>query len=187
MKDAQSSRTARGRLGMAAGLVLAVLVGFAGASAAGVGGTVGPQSTDAAWISEETGTLSASAGSVARPETVCEGHNGAPNLLRLAEPDEGLPVSGYLVTISVEGGDAPDGWASGESSEGHPYVPANTPTYLPASTSTVAWGISGGWNTTWTGDVTVEAVGPGGWTSQPVTHSWSIGFDLVGGGYGSCS
>lgn len=97
------------------------------------------------------------------------------------------------MTIEVRDGDdgdqdvdaVPDNWQSGQASAGVPFLPANTPTYVPAGTSTVAWGISGGHNYTWKGVATVEALGPGGWTSETVSHDWSI--DFFGGGWGSCS
>ncbi|APX33545.1 hypothetical protein BH708_13425 [Brachybacterium sp. P6-10-X1] len=184
MTTTDSRRTGRRRLALTAGLVLTTATGFG--LAAGPLDATAPQLTDAAWVSEETAGLTASAASVSPAVTTCEGRNGAPNLLHLDTSADGLPVSGYLVTITVDGG-APDGWNSGQTSEGYPLVPADSPTYVPATTSTVAWGITGGWNQAWAGDVSVEAVGPGGWSSPPVSHEWAIGFDFLGGGYGSCT
>lgn len=189
MTTTDSRRTGRTRLALAAGLMLVTATGF-GLAAAGPLDAAPPQQTDAAWVSEETGTLTASAESVSPAVTTCEGRNGAPNLLHLAPSEDGLPVSGYLVTITVQDGiddEVPAGWATGTDTDGTPYIPANTPTFVPASTTTVAWGISGGWNYTWKGVVDVEAIGPGGWSSTAVSHDWSIGFDVLGGGYGSCS
>ncbi|GAA1490747.1 hypothetical protein [Brachybacterium sacelli] len=185
MTTTNSRRTARRRLALAACLVLAIATGFGVATAVPLD-VASPRQTDAAWVSEETGTLTASAGTVSPAATTCEGRNGAPNLLHLAASEDGLPVSGYLVTITVDQAE-PNGWDSGQTSEGYPLIPANTPTYVPATTSTAAWGITGGWNATWTGDVSVEAIGPGGWTSSAVSHDWSIGFDFLGAGYGACT
>lgn len=186
MTTTNSRRAARRRLALAAGLVLAIATGFGVATAVPLD-VSSPQQTDAAWVSEETGTLTASAGTVSPAATACEGRNGAPNLLHLDASEDGLPVSGYLVTITLESGDVPGGWASGATDEGYPFLPANTPTYVPASTSTVAWSISGGWAAGWDGVVTVEAVGPGGWASDATSYDWSIGFDILGIGYGSCT
>ncbi|WP_114853851.1 hypothetical protein [Brachybacterium sp. YJGR34] len=173
-------RGLRGRAALAASLLLALVLG---ASA------VPTQPTDAAWISEEAGTLTATAGSVAAPDTTCTGRSAAPNLLTLTPPDEGLEVTAYRVTVLVQDGDGtvPGGWQSGTTSEGYPLLPANTPTVVPASTTAVAWGISGDWNNEWKGIVTVEALGPGGWSSQSVQHDWTIGFDWLGIGYGTCT
>ena len=176
---------ARGRrAALAGGLALVVAAGAGGAVA--LGGGIAPQATDAAWVSEEAGSLSATAGTVAAPSTTCEGRNSAPNLLKLVPGEGGLEVTGYRVTITVNGA-VPAEWQSGEAEGGVPFLPANTPTDVPAGTTTVAWGISGGWNRTWEGTVSVRALGPSGWESGPVQYDWSIGFDFLGGGYGSCT
>ena len=181
---------ALGRRMLTAGMVLAAGAGFLGTLASG-GVGASPEQTDAAWVTEETGALSATAGTVNPAVTSCEGRSSAPNLLHLVPAESGLEVTGYRVTIDVQegvdGDEEPSGWQSGEAEAGVPFLPANTPTYVPADTSTVAWGISGGYNHTWSGVATVEALGPGGWTSESVSHDWTIIFNLFGAGWGECS
>lgn len=180
----------RVRATLAAGVILVTGVAFAGAQAGSSAGAA-PQQTDAAWVTEEAGTLSATAGTVNPAVTSCEGRSAAPNLLHLAPADSGLEVTGYRVTIEVQDGvdtgETPSNWQSGDAGAGVPFLPANSPTYVPASTSTVAWGIGSGYNHTWSGVATVEALGPGGWTSETVSHDWKITFNLFGAGWGECS
>ncbi|NUL44775.1 hypothetical protein F7P69_06140 [Cellulosimicrobium funkei] len=187
MNPTSSPRGTRRRRVSVAALVLAA--GFV------LLGAITPQQTDAAWISEEAGTVAATAGTVAPPVTTCEGRNSRPNLLHLTPAEDGLPVSGYLVTVTVGDGDdadevddeVPAGWQTGHDADGNPLLPANTPTYVPAANSVVAWGITGGWSYTWKGTVTVSAVGPGGWASSDTSYDWTLGFDFLGNGYGSCT
>lgn len=187
-------RNRRSRVVLGIGILLTTAIGFGSALAAGLNGAA-PQQTDAAWITEEAGVVTATAGTVAAPTTTCVGQNSAPNLLHLTPPAAGLEVTGYRVTLTLQDGDdadeepdpVPQAWQSGEASAGVPLLAANTSTDLPPSTSTVAWGISAGYNYTWSGVATVEALGPGGWTSETVTHDWSIGFNLLGMGFGACT
>ncbi|MFI2105339.1 hypothetical protein ACH436_18755 [Isoptericola sp. NPDC019693] len=181
-------RRPAGRALLAGGLALSVAAGVAGGVALGVGGA-GPRATDAAWASQEAGAVSATAGTVAVPATTCEGHNNSPNLLKLAPGDDGLEVTGYRVVMSVDESahGVPDAWQTGTTSDGAPLLPANATTDVPAGTTAVAWGVSSGLNYTITGTVTVRALGPGGWTSEPVVYTWSVGFDWLGIGYGSCT
>jgi len=172
-----------GRQGrLLAGLALAVALGAGGAHALGVG-EVGPYATDAAWTRQEAGALDAGAGRVAPAVTTCTAPDSAPHRLTLA-PADGLEVTGYRVTVTIDGA-VPDGWQTGMSGDA-PFMPANTTTDVDASTGTVSWGITGGWNTSYSGDATVQALGPGGWASDPVVYDWTISFNIVGYGYGTC-
>ncbi|MGH3654252.1 hypothetical protein [Glutamicibacter sp.] len=172
-------------------LALAMLgcaaLGFGAATLGGGSGELaGPRLTDAAWVSQETGDFSATAGSVQSPETTCQGRNSAPNLLRLAPADSGLEATGYLVTVHVDGV-VPAEWQSGTTSEGYEFLPANTTVELPASATAAVWGVNGGWNANYQGSISVQALGPGGWSSPEVSYDWEIAFDFVGGGYGTCT
>lgn len=177
------------------GLALAVVLGAGGAHALGVGGAA-PEATDAAWTREEAGVLGAAAGQVAPAVTTCDGNTGGrPHVLHLDAPDEGLEVTAFRVIVAVGDGDdggteddeVPGAWSTGETSGGVPYVAANTPTVVPADAGAVAWGITTGWSYTWRGTATVTALGPGGWESEPVEYTWSIGFGLLGEAYSSCT
>lgn len=140
--------------------------------------------TEASWIAPQRAAATIAAGIVETPVTSCEGRNQAPNLLHLAPADGGVDAIGYLVTIEIA--DPPVGWQAGATSEGYPFIAANTPTFVPLEQGTIAWGFGGEWNRTWEGTVHVVAVGPGGWTSAQTDYMWSIGFDWIGAGYGTC-
>lgn len=166
-------------------LILSAAAGFLGVYAPVTGDQSIVGITDAAWTTEESGAIAVAAGTVEAPEAKCEGRNSAPNLLHLAVPSDGLEVTEYLVTVTAD--EAVGAWQAGTTDEGYPLVSDAEAVRVPASTEAVAWGIAGQWNHTWSGDITVKSVGPGGWTSAPVRYTWSIGFDWLGIGYGQCS
>ena len=168
-----------------AALFLAAVAGCLGGVAANSGDHSIIGITDAAWTTNETGTITAAAGTVDVPRTDCVGRNSKPNLLYLEPPTGGLEVSEYLITLSAD--EPVDTWQSGTTTEGYPLISDAEPVRVPASTTAVAWGFSGKWNHTWNGDITVQSVGPGGWTSTSVRYDWAIGFDWIGAGYGECS
>lgn len=172
---------------LALSLLGCLALGFGGAVLGGSNAELaGLRLTDAAWVSQETGAFSATAGSVQSPQTTCQGRNSAPNLMQLAAADSGLETTGYLVTVHVDGA-VPAEWQSGNTTEGYEFLPANTPVELPASTTAAVWGISGGWNANYQGSISVQALGPGGWRSPEVSYDWAIAFDFIGGGYGTCT
>ncbi|SDS26428.1 hypothetical protein SAMN04489752_1331 [Brevibacterium siliguriense] len=179
------SASLRFRRVLLAAFALSMATGFGAAAAFGGGEQCIVGMTDAAWMTEESGSIAMTAETVEIPDTRCEGRNAAPNLLHLAAPGEGLEVTEYLVTLTSD--EAVGSWDTGTTPEGYPLISDAQPVRVPASTSAVAWGITGEWNHTWNGDVVVRSVGPGGWTSQPVRYTWKIGFDWLGMGYGDCS
>ncbi|WP_221586071.1 hypothetical protein [Microbacterium sp. G2-8] len=181
---------------LSVGAAVAVAAGFVGGTASIAGPTALVQQTDAAWTTQESGVVSASAGYVAAPLTTCDGNTGgSPHVLRFDAAEEGVEVSAYRVTVMLGDGDdwgeevddVPAGWATGATPDGASYIAANTPTVVSADTTALAWGIGGGWSSTWRGTATVTALGPGGWESDAIEFAWSIGYDLLGMAYSSCT
>lgn len=137
-----------------------------------------PSWTDAGFVSTESTVLSASAGTVAPAVTTCVANSGSPNDLTLAPGLDGLPVTGYRVTQTLDA-DLPSGWSwqTGER-DGVTLSPLGD-SYWTTATTALKFGIelpflAGGSST---GTVTVRALGPGGWESDPVTYHWSIAAD----------
>ncbi|WP_158685246.1 hypothetical protein [Microbacterium halophytorum] len=141
--------------------------------------------TDASWVDSERATSSVTAGTVAAPATSCEGRNGAPNRLWLSPGTGGVDIAEFVITLSTD--DAVSAWDSGATPEGFPLLSSGDPVVVPADTRAVAWGITGGWSMGYAGEVSVAAVAPGGWVSDTVTYDWTIEFDWIGLGYGTCT
>lgn len=153
--------------------------------------------TDAGFRTRESASLSVAAGTVESPAARCRivdaamGVGGA-HQLEITPPAGGLPVTGYLVDITAvdHGGSTarPAHWKTSDGS-GEPYL-AYGQNLLDAapdgSPVRIRWGIAQGLNWGWDGTVTVRAVGPGGWQSEPITQTWAIWFTVVGTGHGSC-
>lgn len=154
--------------------------------------------TDAAFHTQETGQLVVTAGRVEPPAAQCRivdqavAGVGGSHQLEITPPATGLPVTGYLVDISAKdhaGSTAkPANWKTSDSS-GEPFLGygQNHVDAAPGGGAVhLRWGISAGWNAGWDGTVTVRAVGPGGWQSEPVTRTWAIWFTVLGDGHGTC-
>jgi|GEM_PF-1771230 len=149
---------------------------------------VGDRWTQAGFLGTETVTTIADADEVPLPTSTCTVVSGAPHILTLTDAGDGLPVLEYRVEISVS--HVPSGsysWATGTVDD-TPMLPVGE-SFWSADTAQVGWGIKG-WSLgggSWSGTVKVQAIGPGGWTSDPVYFDWSIVSPGIGAATVTCA
>lgn len=144
----------------------------------------------AAYLGTQAVTTLADADEVPRPTSLCTAISGAPNELTLDHADDGLDVLEYRVEISVDV--VPSGsfsWQTADAADGTPMLPIGE-SYWPADTAQVGWGIEG-WSLfespSWSGAVAVQAIGPGGWTSDQLMFDWTIQVPALGSAVVSCT
>ncbi len=163
----RAARRATTRAVLAAALAVLALTGAAA--------RVPVSPTDAGYVSEESATVAVGSGTVQPAVTVCTAVANSPHHLALAASADGLPVTGYRITASVD--PVPTGsyaWQTGERN-GVLLVPLGESTW-PADQTAVGWGIElpALAGATFIGTVSVTALGPGGWESAAVVYDWSI-------------
>ncbi len=142
--------------------------------------TAGPlvQQTEAGYTSAEQAALTAGAGTVQPAGTACTAASSAPHEIALTAPADGLAITGYRVTITVDPEPSGDySWQTG-TKNGIELLPIGD-SYWPAAQAVVGWGIEMPMfaGDDFFGTVEVAAVGPGGWESSAVGYDWSIESD----------
>lgn len=155
----RASRTALALLVPAAALVVLVVPGW----------------TQAAFTADQSAQAEFTAGALTPPQTTCTPHSGSPHVLTLAPGQDGVPITGYRVTMTLaEGSPGESAWQSGER-DGVTLVPLGDSDWT-AGTDTLGFGIELGFldGNTYSGTASVRSLGPGSWESEPAVYDWTI-------------